>query len=451
MEERTTTANKKMTGQTGLTDVSKFAESYASFNRIVNNLQRQYIELKEEFTAQNLELARTNLKLVRLTKSNLAATEFLNGVLNSVPIGVITVNQNSVISHCNPTAMAIFGIEDKSVIGRKYAEVIKTKAGQSAISAVKTFSTGEEFSATEQKITMADNRELNLSISTARIEDESGKFVGAVEVIQDMTKVRRLEQEIARLNTLAALGEMAAVIAHEVRNPLSGISGFASLLERDLEDDDPKMKLVLKIKRGAEILNETVSKLLNYTRFSELNRTDCSYPAYLASIIEEFNTQSEEAHKKTKVNFKAPEFLARRNVIISLDQILFRQSLYNILTNAVEAMEDSGKLAVEIVAYEANETPELFKNKLPLEFGEQLLVTTISDNGPGIKAEHREKIFAPFFTTKQSGSGLGLAVAWKLIKAHGGEILLAEKQQEGATFHILLPAKIDAVQAGNQQ
>ena len=149
---------------------------------------------------------------------------------------------------------------------------------------------------------MADNRELNLSISTARIEDESGKFVGAVEVIQDMTKVRRLEQEIARLNTLAALGEMAAVIAHEVRNPLSGISGFASLLERDLEDDDPKMKLVLKIKRGTEILNETASNLLNYTRFSDLNRTHCSYPAYLQSIIDDFNTQPDETKKKTGVH-----------------------------------------------------------------------------------------------------------------------------------------------------
>ncbi|MEE8149912.1 MAG: PAS domain-containing protein, partial [candidate division Zixibacteria bacterium] len=322
MEERTTTAIKKMTGPTGSADVSKFAETYASFNRIVNDLQRQYIELKEEFTAQNLELARTNLKLVRLTKSNLAATEFLNGVLNSVPIGVITVNQNSVITHCNPTAMAIFGIEEKSVIGRKYSEVIKTEPGQSVVSAVKTFATGEEFSATEQIIKLADNRELNLSISTAKIEDESGKFVGAVEVIQDMTKVRRLEQEIARLNTLAALGEMAAVIAHEVRNPLSGISGFASLLARDLEDDGPKMKLVLKIKRGAEILNETVTKLLNYTRFSELNRTDSSYLKYLESIIEDFNTQLAEAGKKAKVDFEFPAYLARRNVIISLDQIL---------------------------------------------------------------------------------------------------------------------------------
>ena len=440
-----------MTGQTGSADVSKFAETYASFNRIVNDLQRQYIELKEEFTAQNLELARTNLNLVRLTKSNLAATEFLNGVLNSVPIGVITVNQNSVITHCNPTAMAIFGIEEKSVIGRKYSEVIKTEPGQSAVSAVKTFTTGEEFSATEQIIKLADNRELNLSISTAKLEDESGKFVGAVEVIQDMTKVRRLEQEIARLNTLAALGEMAAVIAHEVRNPLSGISGFASLLERDLEDDGPKMKLVLKIKRGAEILNETVTKLLNYTRFSELNRTDSSYLIYLESIIEDFNTQLAEAGKQTKVDFNFPEYLARRNVIISLDQILFRQSLYNILTNAVEAIDDSGKLTVRFMTYESNETPELFKNKLPLEFGEQLAVTTISDNGPGIKAEHRQKIFAPFFTTKQDGSGLGLAVAWKLVKAHGGEILLAEKQQEGTTFHILLPAKIDAAQSENQQ
>ncbi len=151
-----------------------------------------------------------------------------------------------------------------------------------------------------------------------------------------------------------------------------------------------------------------------------------------------------EAGKKTIVEFKLPEKLAPRNVNTSLDQILFRQSLYNILTNAVEATVDSGKLTVELAAYESNSTPEHFRNKVPLDFGEQLLVTTVSDSGPGIEEKHREKIFAPFFTTKRDGSGLGLAVAWKLVKAHGGEIILAEKQQEGTTFHILLPARIDA-------
>jgi signal transduction histidine kinase len=145
-----------------------------------------------------------------------------------------------------------------------------------------------------------------------------------------------------------------------------------------------------------------------------------------------------------------PPHLIRNDVAVSLDRILFRQSLYNILTNSVEAIDENGSLEVSLSSYDEGSLPDEFRNKVHLDFGEQLLVTTISDDGLGIDNEHREKIFAPFFTTKTDGSGLGLAVAWKLVKAHGGDIILGDSEQQGTMFHILMPAKIEAALTENR-
>lgn len=428
-------------------NTTKFAESYASFSRIINGLQRQYIELKEEFSAQNEKLAEANRKLVELTESNLAANEFLNGILQSIPVGVITVDREGVITHLNPAGSKMLNKRANQAVGKHYRETLPL-ADESSSGALAAVKTGEGTSSAEKSLTLEGDRNLKVSVSTAILKDEVGNCVGAVEVIQDLTKIRRMEHEIARLNTLAALGEMAATIAHEVRNPLSGIGGFAALLERDFEKDDPKVALIQKIKKGVEALNHTVTKLLNYTRFNELNRTETDFIQYLKSTVEQFRRDQAAGYHPTIViadnNFKKPN-----DVIVSLDKILFRQSLFNILSNSVDASGSEAKISMTIAVHLPPVIPAALANKLNLEFDEILLELTISDNGPGIKTEHRDKIFAPFFTTKSGGSGLGLAVAWKLVKSHGGDIVLGESTGAGTTFHILLPARLGNTQLEN--
>lgn len=431
----------------GINDLnaSKFVESYASFNRIINGLQRQYIELKEEFSAQNEKLAEANQKLVRLTESNLAANQFLFSMFDSIPVGVIAVDRQGMVTHLNPAGAILLNRKTRQVYGKHYNDIMPKSDNESA-GALSAIQSGEGAASVEKSLTLSEDRKLKVSVSTSILKDEAGNCVGAIEVIQDLTKVRKMEHEIARLNTLAALGEMAATIAHEVRNPLAGIGGFAALLERDFNKEDPKVQLVQKIKKGVETLNHTVTKLLNYTRFNELNRVETDYVSFLKGSIEQFRHEQSNEIQTAAITFTEIQLTKPHDLIASIDKLLFRQCLFNLFTNSIEASGAKAKITISLAVFPASNLPAPFANKINLDFDESLLITTVSDNGPGIKVEHRDKIFAPFFTTKTSGSGLGLAVAWKLIKAHGGDIILGDASGAGATFHILLPARLGNTQ-----
>jgi PAS domain S-box-containing protein len=423
-------------------DVSRFAESYASFNRIINSLQRQYIELKEEFSNQNGQLVETNLKLVEATKENLAATEFLNGILDSLSAGVIAVDQSGRITHFNPAASVLLGIPQREPFGKHYREVIPPGIPVDA-NCLRAAETGRSIDLVERTIDLADGTKLHISVSTAILRDNEGRPNGAVEVFHDLTKMKRMEQEFARLTTLAALGEMAATIAHEVRNPLAGIGGFAALLRRDIDDSDPRQKLVDKIIRGVENLNKTVTTLLNYTRFEEVNKEDTLYGDFLRRTIEQFRHENVERLGAIEFLIHPTEAPTSAPVIIRIDPMLFRQMVFNLCLNAIEACGRQGRIEIRCRKLPRQKAVQLYAERLLLGLDETVVETTVSDNGPGIPKESLERIFSPFFTTKPDGNGLGLAVAWKIVKAHGGEIIAENTPEGGARFLILIPAKMD--------
>lgn len=425
-------------------EVSKFTESYASFSRIINSLQRRYIELEDEFSEQNERLAQANKKLVELTERNLAATGFLNGILNSISAGVIAVDQSGRITHFNPAASLILGIPSGEPLGKLYRDTILPGHPVDA-NALRTAESGREVTSVEKKIKLAHGTRLHLSVSTAILRDDEGRSIGAVEVFQDLTKIKKMEQEIARLNTLAALGEMAATIAHEVRNPLSGIVGFASLLEKELDLSDPKRKLASKIISGVNSLNETVTTLLNYTRLEEVNRTEVIYDDFLKATIKQFRREFAQKTDRTQILLHSPSSLPEGPIRLLLDRLLMRQVLFNILLNSVDAFSGEGKIEIRTCRLPRQKAVTLYAERILLGLDETIVETSISDNGPGIDPEHIDQVFAPFFTKKKEGSGLGLAVAWKIMKAHGGDIIAENGPEGGAVFRLLMPAKIDGV------
>jgi PAS domain S-box-containing protein len=422
-------------------DLSKFTDSYASFNRIINSLQRKYIDLQGEFSNQNDELATSNKRLVELTKNNIAVTEFLNNLLSSITAGVIAVNNKGIITHFNPAASAIFELPINDPIGKKYGEIIPSGMPDK-VNAITTLQNEHEVDSVEKKIELIDGGTIYLSVSTALIRDTENNIVGAAEVFQDLTKIKKMEVELARLNTLAALGEMAATIAHEVRNPLAAIAGFASLLERDMNIEDPKRKLIEKIKKGTDNLNHTVETLLNYTRYDEINKVDVDYYEFVQATIEQFKNDNPTRLENVHFNLGKTE---KKGFNIKIDKMLYRQIFFNVFANAIEAFESNGTINISI-----NKLPRLtaltkYSGKLMLGMHETILETNITDDGPGIPEDKMDKIFAPFFTTKSNGNGLGLAVAWKIIKAHGGEIVVDKNATQGAVFHLLMPIRINSV------
>jgi PAS domain S-box-containing protein len=421
-------------------DVGRFTENFAAFSRIINSLQRKYLELQEEFQRQNDQLADANTRLVELSEANLAATEFLNSILNSLSAGVVAVDSKGVVTHCNPAAARILGVPVREVVGRAYGDFLAGDGPEEA-NAVKAAETGCEVSSVEKKITLPDGRTAQVSVSTSVLRDREQRSAGAVEVFHDITKMKRLEQELARLNTLAALGEMAATVAHEVRNPLSGIAGFAALLERDLDEHDPHRKTVRKIIRGVEALNQTVATLLNYTRFKEISRTEVRYVDFLRKTVERFRTDSMGKEGGVSIEVKEPDARSA-GVQLELDVVLMRQVIFNILDNAVQVMDGSGTITLEVRRLEPARAVKQFGDKVFLGSDETIVETIISDRGPGIHDHDLERIFAPFFSTRPGGNGLGLAVVWKIMKAHGGEVFADDASGGGAAFHLLLPTRV---------
>lgn len=424
-------------------DLSRFADSYASFTRIVNSLQRKYIELKDEFSAQNEKLAESNKKLVELTRRNITATEFLNGILSSISAGVIAIDLNGRVTHFNPAASMILGIPAKGPLGKPYREVIPPGTPVSA-NALRAAESGREVDSVEKRIELPDGTRLQLSVSTAVLRDNEGRLIGAVEVFQDLTKFRKMEQEIARLNTLAALGEMAATVAHEVRNPLAGIGGFAALLERDLEESDPRRALVEKITRGVNSLNETVETLLSYTRFEEVNRSEVDYDSFIRATLQQFKDDNAPKLTNMKIDYLPIVSPGNESVPLCLDKMLMRQVFFNLLMNAVDACGGEGAVEVSMQKLPRQAALSRWGDRMMLSINETIVETTFADNGCGIEQEHIDQIFAPFFTTKGEGNGLGLAVTWKLVKAHGGEILAENNNNgKGATFYLLMATPLN--------
>jgi PAS domain S-box-containing protein len=428
-------------------ELTRFTESYASFNRIVNSLQRQYLALKEEFSGQHRELTETNRKLADATHKNLVANEFLNSILDSLAAGIIAVDLSGRITHFNPAASSLLGIPVTDALGKPYRDIVPPGEPFDA-NVLRTVQSGRGVSAVERVVDLIDGTRLWVSVSTAILRDDSGKPAGAVEVLHNLTKTKRMEAEIARLNTLAALGEMAATIAHEVRNPLTAIAGYATFLKRDLSPEDPRQKMVTKISSGVETLNQIVTSLLNYTRFEEVNTEETRYDEFLHRTVEQFKYDHPELARGTRFNLLSKFGDRIAPVTINCDPMLLRQLFYNLFTNSIEACGGGARIDISCRKLPRQKATSDYGSRLILGLDETIVETIVTDSGPGLSEDAREKLFAPFFTTKVDGNGLGLAVGWKIIKGHGGDIIADNCESGGARFTILLPIRIDPGLAG---
>ena len=240
-------------------------------------------------------------------------------------------------------------------------------------------------------------------------------------MFNDLTEMKRLEEQVRRMHTLAALGEMAATVAHEIRNPLGGIASFANLLERDLETDDPSRRLVRKITEGVARLNRIVSSLLSYTRPLNLN----THPVDLMQTVEEAAAFFEIDLERKQQAVEIRRLFLETPCVCQVDTEQFHQVILNLLLNATQAMPEGGTIELEVAQTS--------------DADGDWIVTRVRDTGMGIDEELQEKLFTPFFTTKEDGTGLGLVTSRKIIEAHGGNIVVDSTPGDGTCFTIALP------------
>lgn len=256
-----------------------------------------------------------------------------------------------------------------------------------------------------------DGRTFPVSERDAPISDRNKKRIGTVKVFEDLTEVEALRRRVQQKDRLAALGEMAATVAHEIRNPLGGLKGYAALLARDLDAEDARARLVTKVLEGANQLELVVSDLLEYTRPVQL-RVE---PVNCAETVETVIRYLEKIPPGVQVHNR----VGKEHCVL-VDRLKLRQVLLNIMQNAIQSIEGEGEVSVSC-AEEQN-----------------AVVLTVGDSGRGIGPELLEKVFSPFYTTREKGTGLGLAVAAKIIEAHGGRLWAESVEGKGSQFHMRL-------------
>ncbi|HTM22081.1 MAG TPA: ATP-binding protein, partial [Kofleriaceae bacterium] len=226
---------------------------------------------------------------------------------------------------------------------------------------------------------------------------------------------------------LKQLGEMAAGVAHEIRNPLNGIEGFASLLTRDLPAGGKGHRYAGAIVEGVRTLNRTVTALLAFTAPKQPQRRPAD-PLQLAGSCIELLRAEQELRRDEGVPAAAIELVERWDgTRIAIDPDQLRQALLNLAQNAVQAAQGSGVAAPRVVIT-VEPHPEVAG-----------LVISVDDNGPGVPAAERQRIFTPFYTTKDHGTGLGLAVSHTIVALHGGAITVEDAPTGGARFSVVLP------------
>ncbi|HSH00371.1 MAG TPA: ATP-binding protein, partial [candidate division Zixibacteria bacterium] len=411
-----------------------FLDAYQSFNRIINRLQSKYLDLKAESERQERLLAEANSSLRKLTLRNRAVSEFLNSILSSVTSGIVVVNRAGKISHMNPAAEELFGRSAASAVGRDYAEVVRCGAGE-VISPLQMAPAepGGRSAGLEKRLLRPDGSDAIFIAAAAPLLDAEGNSCGAVEVFQDVTRLKEMEREIARMETLAQLGEMAASVAHQVRNPLVSVKGFASLLTTEKDAGAKARERAQQILKGVDNLERVIDALLRFSREEELTRRPTNLNRYLKKIVRQFNERITTPGQEAGV---AVEFHCEESRLTAeIDQLVLREALQNILQNSLEASESVTRVAVTLrSSRERRRTVEI----------------VIRDDGPGMSPEVAENIFRPFYTTKSRGSGLGLPLARKVISAHRGEISVRTTPGAGAEFLIQLPAVAEKPEAESE-
>lgn len=342
--------------------------------------------------------------LKKLAEQRAGDVESYNrNILQSVPSGVISFDRDLRIKTMNSSAEKILGIKAEDAIERNCEELFKNPIA-------KLLKERNPIERGEVQYKLSDGRELWLGLTFSPLRDNEGKEIGNILVFTDLTELKALESQAELRKRLSSLGEMSAGIAHELRNPLGVIAGYTKLLSRKV--DAALIPTVEAISREIEVMDRIISDFLSFARPVELTLSKINLSEIISSCVSSIAGVSGSVEVILDID---------KSVFISGDEILLRQAFTNLIQNAADAMKDGGKLSFGYA--KAGGYAEI----------------TVSDTGHGIPEGIKDKIFLPFYTTKEKGTGLGLAIVHKIIVSHGGAVSV-ERADKGTIFRIKLPA-----------
>jgi two-component system sensor histidine kinase HydH len=343
---------------------------------------------------------------------------FTSLLIAQLPIGIIATDAAGRISTWNQSAAQLTGMTYPMVTGKTPREVLPE-----SLAAFFEETTGgpeePQGLVRDRSVRIVfDDRRCELLCHPLLITDSQQQYMGKVLLLSDVTEIRSLEHKMRENERLAAVGRMAGGVAHEVRNPLSSIKGLALLLKNKFSAGSKEQDTADLLIQETERMNRTITEMLSFTRPTTLRLGRVDLAALLRRSLELIEAEAVENHIVTKLE-------AQSNLLpIAGDADRLQQVMMNVLLNALQAMEQGGTLTVTLANKEESRSVEL----------------RISDTGEGIAAELLPQVFYPYFTTKQGGTGIGLAISQKIVADHSGSIELESEPGKGTTVIILLPA-----------
>lgn len=383
-------------------------------SRVKQGLKKMELNLRERITGVKGEIGEIADAVNGMAISILHARSLSENVMDSMIDGVITVDVSGNITFMNQAAMNLTGIRLDEIIGKPYMETMFNEIGFKSI-LMETLETGANYMGAEMELPLQGRKNLYISSSTSPLHDSEGNFIGAVLSFKDISEKKRLEQQVYRADRLAAIGEMMAGVAHEIRNPLTAIKSLVQYLQEGSTEEERQEYYPIIVKE-VDRVNKIIHELLYFSRPSHAN----ALPTNLNQLVEETVILAKSIAKNT-VNFYLKLEKDLPNVEIDPEQ--FKQVFLNILINSIQAMENTGDITIESL--------------LDREQGKVLL--HFSDTGTGIHEDKLEKVFDPFYTSKKEGTGLGMAVVQRIVTAHNGDVYLQNIPSGGLKVTIQIP------------
>ncbi len=373
----------------------KLNEAFHNFTEASRNLQTYYDKLREKVQYLTQELEKKNTQLNKAILEVGESKDYLQAVLQSIGEAIIVLDQEDKITMMNRAAEELFCSCKNDVAGMMFNDLDVT---------IEDISSGTKL--------IVNGTTYDVIISRSTVSGPEGSVRGYVLLIKDITRLKDLERRHERNQRLIAMGEMAAKIVHEIRSPLCSIELFSTMLSNDLKGT-AHSDMANGISTGIKSLNNILTNMLFFAKPQKPLFTDVK----LADAVEE------------SINMLIPLIHIRginlsqnmTDVVVRSDAELLKQVFMNIILNAVQAMPDGGNL------------------KIVIEENAEYVTVSVIDDGEGINPQNIEKIFDPFFSTKDKGTGLGLAIAHKIMQTHGGFIKAYKNEGKGSTFCVSFP------------
>jgi two-component system, NtrC family, sensor histidine kinase HydH len=362
-------------------------------------------------------------RLHQIEKERAEQTERLSEeVTRNMPAGLVVVNSTGIISSANPAAEAALGI--RALGFRRYNEALGESSELSALLG-RCLEEGKIYRREEVNHVAPGGESRRLGVTISPIRRGEGKITGAICLLSDLTELMALQQQMQLKENLAAVGELSAGIAHEFKNALATISGYAQLIRAETLTGEA-YEYAENILEQTRNITHVVTEFLKYARPLDIGTEAVALQAVMERVVSEVG----EALPHIRIRCEGP-FAS-----VAGDEALLRQAFLNLARNAAEACAGA-----------ANGGRVLLRGEAVQGEGTGFQRITVFDNGPGIPAEVRDKLFRPFFTTKANGTGLGLAVVQKIVVQHGGNVKARNRPEGGAAFIVTLPMSSGVTEA----